>query len=152
MKGIMETLVIDTGEKRIAINGDPDRVIVFNPSDVVFAEKFYALQLRLSEKNTELETRAKSIDANKEVDANGIPVNFTERAEFFHELHKYMCTEIDSVFGEGTSQKVFGDFVPPSSDVYEQFFNGIKPFINKARTEKIAQYTTTVSAKRNKRK
>jgi hypothetical protein len=37
-------------------------------------------------------------------------------------------------------------------EMFEQFFSGVTPFVQTARSEKIAQYTTTASAKRNRRK
>lgn len=39
----MDSIRIDTGGVRLMVNGDPQRVIAFNPHDVVFAERFYAL-------------------------------------------------------------------------------------------------------------
>jgi len=39
----MQSLQIDTGEIRLAINDDPNRVIVLRPNDAIFAEKFYKM-------------------------------------------------------------------------------------------------------------
>jgi len=41
----MDNLRIDTGIKKILINDGPE-FIEFNPSDVIFAEKFYKLTKR----------------------------------------------------------------------------------------------------------
>jgi hypothetical protein len=47
--------------------------------------------------------------------------------------------EVDAVFGDGTSQMVFGGAY--TLDVFEQFFNGIIPYVEKARANKVKKYT-----------
>ena len=144
-----DTIVIDTGEKRIAVNGDPEKVIVFNPTDVVFVERFYQLMGQAEQKAEEYKVRARVLEAVKDRDANGLPLNIKERLDLLRDSCGYMRTQIDDVFGAGTSQKAFGDAM--TLNMFEQFFDGIKPFFQKARVSKIAEYTTSASAKRNKR-
>lgn len=146
----MDTLQIDTGEKRIAINNDPDRVIVFNPTDVFFVERFYMLAGEAEQKADEYRLRAQALEKDTQKGDNGLPSNLKARLVLLRESCDYMRAQIDSVFGEGTSQKAFGDAM--TLDMFKQFFDGIKPFFQQARVQKIAQYTTTASAKRNKPK
>jgi len=54
----LPSLTIDTGEVRLAINDDPNRVISFNPNDVVFAEKFYQFEQEFLEKEEEFRGKA----------------------------------------------------------------------------------------------
>jgi hypothetical protein len=57
---------------------------------------------------------------------------------------KEICTtmrkNIDQLFGEDTSQMMFGDSL--SWIAISDFFQGIVPFIKKTRTEKISKYTS----------
>jgi hypothetical protein len=136
----MDSIRIDTGIKRIAINDDPDRVIVFNPSDILFAEKFYKLVAEFEQKLGEYQQRAAALD-DAETDSNGLPVNMQARIDILRESCEYVRGRVDYLFGDGTSQKVFGDAL--SLDVFTQFFDGITPFIQSVRSEKIARYAAT---------
>jgi hypothetical protein len=134
----MDSLQITTSEKRITINGDPERVIVFNPADVMFAERFYKLMDDFQEQFTQYGAKAEEIESNQELDANGIPVNVAARIELLKEMCQYMRGQIDVLFGEGTSQKAFGNAL--ELGMFEQFFGGITPFVQTVRKEKIAKY------------
>lgn len=135
----MDNLQINTGEKRIAINGDPERVLVFNPSDVAFAERFYRLVDDLQKKLTEYQPRSEAMEAVTKVDEYGVPVNMQDRIAFANEVCDYMRGQIDTLFGKGTSQIVFGD--TRELDMFDQFLNGLTPFIQKARSDKVKKYT-----------
>ena len=136
----MDSIRIDTGVKRIAINDDPTRVITFNPNDVAFAERFYSLIREFEDKQVEYETRSKELDAHKdELDEHGLPVNVGEGLAFLREVCEFMCGRIDHLFGPGTSRIAFGDAL--TLEMFEQFFTGITPFIQSAREEKILRYT-----------
>lgn len=134
-----DSLRIDTGVKRIAINDDPERVIEFNPRDVVFMERFYELIKEFEEAEQNYSARAKALDENQAVDSYGLPANASERIELLRDICEFLREKIDMVFGEGTSQKAFGDAL--GLDMFEQFFTGITPFIEEARAEKLVQYS-----------
>lgn len=145
----MDNIQISTGEKRVTINSDPDKVIVFNPTDILFAERFYALLGDMQK--TLKDFREKGVALSRaQKDENGIPVNIQEHIDLQRELCDYLREKTDKVFGEGTSQKVFGEV--RNLDVYKQFFDGILPFFQQARAERIAMYTTETSKKRNRRR
>ena len=135
----MDSIRIDNGEKRICVNDDPSRVIVFNPSDIVFAEKFYNLIGNFETRLTEYQGRSADIDADKSTDGNGLPANLGQRMALLREACQYIRDQIDVLFGEGTSQKVFEDVV--AIELFPQFFEQITPFIQSARNDKIKKYT-----------
>lgn len=134
----MDNIQVDTGVKRICINNDPERVITFNPSDVVFAERFYTLIGEFDKKSKEFVTRSKVISTSMKMDENGIPNNMQEVFDLMKEFCAYLREKIDAVFGAGTSQNVFGDAV--NLDMFDQFFDGITPFIQQARDEKMKKH------------
>jgi hypothetical protein len=136
-------------QKWILINDDPNRVVVFDPSDMVFAEKFYALQGEMAARQAEFEARAKALDANQELDGNGMPANAREGIAFVRDVCEFMRAQIDKLFGAGTSQTVFGDAM--SLDAITQFVEGITPFIHDERAAKVQKYVNTaVKPKRPK--
>lgn len=130
---------IDTGELRITINDDPDRVLVFNPKDVVFAEKFFNLVGDFKEQLEMYKSRMVEIELVDEKDDNGLPVNASDRLDVLKETCRYVNTQIDVLFGEGTSTMLFGSVL--NLEVFTQFFNGLIPFVEKARKEKVQKYT-----------
>lgn len=140
----MDSLQINTGEKRIAINGDESRLLVFNPSDVLFVERFYKLISEFENRLTEYQKQSIALEADTRTNGNDIPVNMGARLELVKEACEYSRESIDKVFGAGTSQMVFGDTL--SLDAVQQFFEGITPFIAVARSEKVRQYMAQTNA------
>jgi len=135
---MVDTLRIDTGAVRLAINGDENRIIEFNPEDIVFVERFYSLIKEFESKEVEFMEKAEKLAENSELDEHGIPVNTGENIKLVIELCDYLRKNIDHVFGQGTSAKVFEN--NQTLNMFEQFFTGILPYVNKARTEKISKY------------
>ncbi len=140
---------INTGEKRVSITRDGKDAgeLVFIPSDILFAERFYALLDELSVKLSEYKRLNLQFKPAQE---NEVPKDMAEKIALQRDLCEYMRDKIDLIFGKSTSQMVFGDV--RNLDVYKQFFDGILPFFKQARAERVAQYTTDASAKRRKRK
>jgi hypothetical protein len=148
---------IDTGVKRIEIvrDGEPTGAITFNPSDGLFAEKFYQLIAEFDAKNAEFQNRSDEIDQNKAVDANGIALNTPLKLAMMREACEFIESKIDFVFGAGASNILFGDTI--NLEMFEMFFNGVTPHIQEARTDKIAKYINPpppvpLKPKRHKRK
>lgn len=138
----MDSVRIDTGVKRLMVNGDESRVIEFNPEDIVFVERFYGLIKGFEEKADEYAEKAKALRENNEVDSMGIPVNAPETIALVADFCNYLRGEIDKVFGEGTSEKAFGS--AQTMNMFEQFFDGITPYIRGARAEKVDKYKKSV--------
>ena len=133
---MMESLQISTGEKRIPITRDGQSVgeLVFNPSDAMFAEKFYKIFDEFKTTLTEYQARYDAL----EKDSDDAPVDTEAGLRLIHDTCVYVREKIDYVFGAGTSQIVFGDVL--KMDIFYQFFDGVLPFIKAARNEKLASY------------
>lgn len=145
----MDEIRIDSRKKRIAIRDEDDQIvgeIAFNPYDVTFAERFYEIFQEFSAKQKEYEARAEQLDAaNAEVDQNGLPWKFDQGIAFLREVCEFMYEKIDRLFGEGTSTVVFRGSL--NIDMIGQFFEGITPFIEQARSEKIDKYSNKQTGK-----
>ncbi len=148
----MESLDLKTNSKKIELKRDGvvTGVISFDPSDVVFAEKFYNLIAEFQAKSKEYEPRAQALDENTATDTHGLPVNLGERIALLRGVCEYIRDRIDHLFGIGTSKAAFGDVF--DTELIVQFLDGLKPFFQKERSAKIQKYTSDASAKRNKRK
>ena len=135
----MDSIRIDSGSIRLAINDDPDRIIEFNPNDVAWVERFYGLISDFEAKETEYKERAARLDEDREKDAYGLPKNVGQSIELIKEICVYFREKLDEVFGAGTSQKAFGDM--NTLYMFEQFLDGITPYIQNARTGTVEKYT-----------
>lgn len=145
----MDSLQISTGEKRIPITRDGTHVgeIVFNPTDTLFAEKFYQLMAEFREKFAQYRAQAVALDKNTTKDENDLPANLGDRISLQKEICDYTKAKIDTLFGVGTSHMVFGD--ASELETLTQFFTGMIPFVQKARAQKVAQYITPKKPRRN---
>jgi hypothetical protein len=140
-----DSIRVDSGQKKIRINEDPKRVVVFNPSDLLFGKKFYALLGDFDRKNTEFQKRQTELEKSEEVDKFGLPDNLPDSFDLADEMCDYLFEKIDDLFGKGTSKIVFEghrDMV-----MFPQFFDGIVPYIEEARTERIERYTKPAKPK-----
>jgi len=72
------------------------------------------------------------------LEAEQVPNNFTKTIALATEICNYLREQIDKVFGEDTSQMVFGDV--QSLYMFAQFIDGITPYIQEVRVEKISPY------------
>jgi len=142
----LPSLTIDTGVVRLCINGDPERVIEFNPHDAEFAEKLYELEQEYLRKDDEFRKKATALDAAEETDKLGVPLNAAEKLAFQRELGDWVRERIDNLFGAETSQTVFGNV--NSLAVFSQFFEGVSPYIESAREEKMNKHIDPVLERR----
>lgn len=145
----MDNITVSAGAKRVMINDNQDCVVEFNPTDVVFIERFYAVYQAFNVKQVEYLQRSGELDAqSSEVDADGIPVNMQAGLDFVKEICSFARDKVDYLFGEGTSQKVFGNV--QSIEMIGQFLEGISPYIQQERQKKIRKYTRKNTAKKSK--
>jgi len=133
-----------TGGVRLAINGDENRIIEFNPNDILFTERYYAMYAEFRKKQTELEAKAKELETG-ELDVDGMPINLDQQIEFMKQTCQFVYEKIDGLFGPGTSQKAFGDAL--DFEMIGQFFEGISPYFSKVREEKVKKYSNTATRK-----
>jgi hypothetical protein len=144
----MENLVIDSGKKRLMINGNPEQILEFAPTDALFVERFHRLVVQFDSKIDEFTKKSNDLDKDKEVDEAGIPKNMSRRIGLLKEACIYIRGQIDSVFGEGVSQMLFGDTL--SIEAHTQFFEGIVQHIKQARSRKVAKYQKTPDGKNHR--
>ncbi len=135
----MSNININTGEIRLTVNGDENRVISFNPNDLQFIDNLYNLLADFENKEKEYKQRDTEIDKNTELNSYGVPIKLKDKIELTKEICNHMREKIDIVFGEDTSQKAFGN--TNTLDMFEQFFEGVTPYIEKVRSTKINEYT-----------
>lgn len=135
----MDSIKISSGTVSLKINEDENRVISFNPNDLRFTERYYNLLASSDETLKEYEKREAELDKDMETDAYGIPKNMPERFKLLKEVCDYVKEQIDIVFGAGTSETAFGDEY--DTGMFDDFFEGITPYIQKVRNNKIAKYT-----------
>lgn len=119
-------------------NGEHVGNLHFNPDDVCFAEHVYGLIGELEQAEKAYEAKAKELEADKAVDEYGIPKNIRARLQFLREVCEDLYAKIDTVFGAGTSEMVFGGAL--SLSAIEQFFTGLAPHFEQVRADKMAPY------------
>ena len=119
-------------------NGEHVGSLHFNPDDVCFVEHVYGLIGELEQAEKAYEAKAKELEADKAVDEYGIPKNIRARLQFLREVCEDLYAKIDTVFGAGTSEMVFGGAL--SLSAIEQFFDGLAPHFEQVRADKMAPY------------
>lgn len=134
----MDSLNINSGEVKLAINGNEDNLLIFNPEDILFAEKFYELAKDFAQREDDFNRRLVLAQKNTAKDEHGLPKSTPEVFELVKEICNYIWERLDIVFGEGTSAKCFGGVY--SISALNQFMTGIEPYIAEAREGKVAKY------------
>lgn len=122
----------------LTINDDPDRVVAFNPQDVGFVDRFFALMDNVEEKESEYKAKLEDIQKDDSLNSYGIPRAIRKEVELTAEICRYMREQVDMVFGAGTSQTVFGNL--NTVDMFAEFFDGIAPHISAARSKAVKKY------------
>ena len=130
----MDSLRIDSGIKELSINDDPDRIIRFNPNDVLFREKFQALSNDFQKELSSFQDKMDALTDNN------------KKLELEKEACLYIREKIDYLFGEGTSQIVFQDEM--DVDLFWQFFDGLAPYIKTAIDQRVKKYTPKIKPKK----
>lgn len=123
---------------RLTINDDPARVIVFNPNDAGFVERFFAMLDKVEEEEARVNAILEEYARDDTVDSYGIPIPLRKAASLTAELCRFMRGQIDEVFGEGASQKAFGNVNVP--EMFSEFFRGVTPYIREARSAALSKY------------
>lgn len=92
----MENLNILSSEIKLSLNGDKDKIITFDPGNVILRKKFYNFKSIMFQKKREFDIKAKQIS---EKDIN-------KALKLEEELYDFIAKNIDDMFGMGTSKKV----------------------------------------------
>ncbi len=128
----MEKLNFDSKDSLIslALNGDENKIIEFDPGDVNFRKKFFALKDELIKKQQELDSKIKKIDTNSD---KAVEKVLTLEENFFN----YLAGVIDNLFKEGTAMMVTDN--RKNTFVLANFIIALVPYFerfNKANKEK----------------
>lgn len=127
-----EILNFDSKDSSIslALNGDENKIIEFDPGDVNFRKKFFALKDELIKKQQELDSKIKKIDMNSDKTVEKV---LTLEENFFD----YLAGVIDNLFKEGTAMMVTDN--RKNTFVLANFIIALVPYFerfNKANKEK----------------
>lgn len=131
----MENINISCGAVELTIDNDPARVIRFYPTDVAFAEGFFSLASEFQRKQKEIQQKINDIRASDKTEFE----KSLEAVQLEREAFNVMRQGIDNTFGAGTSDTVFGQ--RNTIDMVARFFNGVIPYVRKARQAEIERYT-----------
>lgn len=125
----MESLVIETGRKRLCLNGDENRILEFNPQDMKTRKRFYEASQKVFEKQREFDIKIQQL---KEDDVEGV-------FKFEQETFDMMKELVDNAFGKGTAELVTnGD-----TDVFAlcNFLVAIAPYFKEIAEKQKNKYT-----------
>jgi uncharacterized protein YjbJ (UPF0337 family) len=146
--GNIQNLNFDDGFKRFTINGDPNKVIMINPSDFGIIE-------RINDAYKMIEDASKLTD-DVELKADGSPVEeLGKAAEVVKGFRETINKAINYIFDSDITSVAFGNQSPLSLvggvPLYQRFMNVVIPVIKKeiesemqASQKRISKYTSQV--------
>ena len=142
----MAVIRVSTGEKHIEVNDNGD-YITLNLNDNAFLDRFFALHERIQGMVEELAGREAELRASaRDAGAEGLDSSRKEIFSLYKEAGGRIRAEVDTLFGEYTCQKVFGD-ITPSFELFFDFFEQLLPYLEEFAKEK-AQRMRRYSAAR----
>lgn len=127
----MSELHISSGAVRLNIirDGENVGVFTFNPKNLLEAQRYSDVVVEMQKKKVEYLERARVLDAENDIKG---------KIDFLIEYVKEMRNDIDKIYGEGTSDLVFGDTL--DIDMFFDFIEGLAPYYKKASSERTAKY------------
>lgn len=128
----MDTLKINVGSISLKVvddNNNERGVFTFNPNDIVTANKFFSLMQEIDTKQEEFTQKELQI---KDEDTKG-------KLDLVCEVIDYFEDKIDEIFGDGTSNLLFGN--NKTIDMFNDFFDGIAPYYEKVSKQRMDKYT-----------
>lgn len=144
----MQKLSFDEGYKEFSINGDVNRVIRFNPSDLAIIKRLEEAKNKISE--------SMAIKDDIELDNEGKPVDSLENySKVISHIDNVIKEQINYIFDSDVANVVFGNQSPLANikgkPLYERFMESVMPEIKKAVEEeakesrkRVAKYTKVV--------
>lgn len=144
----MKDLSFDEGYKEFSINGDENRVIRFNPSDLAIIKRLEEAKNKISE--------SMAIKDDIELDNEGKPVDSLENySKVISHIDNVIKEQINYIFDSDVANVVFGNQSPLANikgkPLYERFMESVMPEIKKAVEEeskesrkRVAKYTKVV--------
>lgn len=141
----MESIKIQSGTIKLAINEDPDRIVSFNPTSVSFVEKLQSLMSEVNKKEAILSEKLKNAN---EIEEDNRRIKDT--LSVYKEMLDFTSTSIDNVFGKGTSDVVLNG--EDDLDLLFQFLEGASLYVQEVRSRAVQKYIPQAHAKRKKHK
>lgn len=126
----MASLQINTGVITLDIlddYGEKRGVFRFNPKDIQLAKQVFELQQEYSEKTKEFKARQEQADTPK------------KKLELLSDIVDYLTTRIDTIFGSGSSEVLFGG--AKTLEMFTDFFEGLMPYFKEASNERMKKYS-----------
>lgn len=121
----MEKLQLKKKRVEVMIDDDPERVISFNPYDPKLRDRIYKLGKTIHSKQAEVEKQIPEIDTLEGKDELGVSLKDVAAHNLIVELAEFISKEIDTTFGEGTSEKLYYDgFDFESTVLFMDFVTG----------------------------
>lgn len=108
---------------------DEHETISIDPNDRRFVANIMGFVKTLRDCMSELQERANTLKLKAETEPDNAII---EAIEYESTISNKAAKELDSIFGEGACDKIFGKGVAPSLDMINDFFTQIVPFIQKA--------------------
>ena len=121
----MDSFKISTGKIGVPIERDGENVgtFYFNPSDILVARKIMDLKKDFEVKEKEFQKESKKADTVE------------KQIALLEEIVNYFRNKIDEVYGQGTSDLLFGE--ARVLEMFSGFFDGINAHYQKASQERI---------------
>ena len=144
----MKDLSFDEEYKEFSINGDENRVIRFNPSDMAIIKRLEEAKNKISE--------SMAIKDDIELDNEGKPVDSLENySKVISHIDNVIKEQINYIFDSDVANVVFGNQSPLANikgkPLYERFMESVMPEIKKAVEEeakesrkRVEKYTKVV--------
>ena len=92
----------------------------------------------------EIKEKLEEIRKDQTESPYGMPNSIRREVQLTAEMCRYMREQIDTVFGAGSSQTIFGDVNVPT--MFGEFFTLIGPCISSARSGAVKKYTAKKKA------
>ena len=101
-------------------------------------------QIKRIIKENEIKEKLEEIRKDQTESPYGMPNSIRREVQLTAEMCRYMREQIDTVFGAGSSQTIFGDVNVPT--MFGEFFTLIGPCISSARSGAVKKYTAKKKA------
>ena len=93
---------------QVAIDGDTERVISFNPKDRMFRNRILQYAHEMTGSLAQYQRQFSEMSVSEEKDDYGFPVNAKEILDTERTIAEAFRDDFDRVFGAGSADKLFG--------------------------------------------
>lgn len=124
-------LSINDGKKKVILNDDENKVLIFNPNDLESRRKMYSVNEKILEYDKKFKEKIKTLKENKDIE---------KVFELEEEMHNFIKNLVDDVFGEGVADMITDKKTNPVALM--NFFTAIMPYFLDKVENKRKKYTT----------